>query len=182
MLLVHYGIRYIFWCNMTCNALVPWFGVLSVSQVEELRRDLRIKSQELEVKNAAANDKLKKMVKDQQEAEKKKARRAQSLPDPLLCGESPRCSPNLSLCFTGHESGDTGSSLQAAGSDQRQAAASEAGPGPGGAGRHRGSERYEFSSLSCAHTHAVALAFTSPENLLTLKTVWNSFSCLVIYS
>lgn len=44
----------------------------SVPQVEELRRDLRIKSQELEVKNAAANDKLKKMVKDQQEAEKKK--------------------------------------------------------------------------------------------------------------
>lgn len=43
-----------------------------VPQVEELRRDLRIKSQELEVKNAAANDKLKKMVKDQQEAEKKK--------------------------------------------------------------------------------------------------------------
>ncbi|KAB0405288.1 hypothetical protein E2I00_000718, partial [Balaenoptera physalus] len=39
---------------------------------KELRRDLRIKSQELEVKNAAANDKLKKMVKDQQEAEKKK--------------------------------------------------------------------------------------------------------------
>ncbi|XP_061071728.1 cytoplasmic dynein 1 heavy chain 1 isoform X2 [Conger conger] len=44
----------------------------TVDQVEELRRDLRIKSQELEVKNAAANDKLKKMVKDQQEAEKKK--------------------------------------------------------------------------------------------------------------
>lgn len=41
-------------------------------KVEELRRDLRIKSQELEAKNAAANDKLKKMVKDQQEAEKKK--------------------------------------------------------------------------------------------------------------
>lgn len=40
--------------------------------MEELRRDLRIKSQELEAKNAAANDKLKKMVKDQQEAEKKK--------------------------------------------------------------------------------------------------------------
>lgn len=49
-------------------------------QVEELRRDLRIKSQELEVKNAAANDKLKKMVKDQQEAEKKKVR----LPLPAL--------------------------------------------------------------------------------------------------
>lgn len=46
--------------------------MVSVPQVEELRRDLRIKSQELEVKNAAANDKLKKMVKDQQEAEKKK--------------------------------------------------------------------------------------------------------------
>ena len=45
---------------------------LSPFKVEELRRDLRIKSQELEVKNAAANDKLKKMVKDQQEAEKKK--------------------------------------------------------------------------------------------------------------
>jgi len=43
-------------------------------QVEELRRDLRIKRQELELKNAAANDKLKKMVKDQQEAEKKKVR------------------------------------------------------------------------------------------------------------
>lgn len=42
--------------------------------MEELRRDLRIKSQELEAKNAAANDKLKKMVKDQQEAEKKKVR------------------------------------------------------------------------------------------------------------
>lgn len=39
-----------------------------------MRRDLRIKSQELEVKNAAANDKLKKMVKDQQEAEKKKVK------------------------------------------------------------------------------------------------------------
>lgn len=52
------------------------FSVINrvTSQVEELRRDLRIKSQELEVKNAAANDKLKKMVKDQQEAEKKKAR------------------------------------------------------------------------------------------------------------
>lgn len=46
----------------------------NLSQVEELRRDLRIKSQELEVKNAAANDKLKKMVKDQQEAEKKKVK------------------------------------------------------------------------------------------------------------
>lgn len=57
-----------------------------MSQVEELRRDLRIKSQELEVKNAAANDKLKKMVKDQQEAEKKKARLAQSIPDRPWCG------------------------------------------------------------------------------------------------
>lgn len=45
--------------------------------MEELRRDLRIKSQELEAKNAAANDKLKKMVKDQQEAEKKKVHRTE---------------------------------------------------------------------------------------------------------
>lgn len=52
-----------------------FFSYLTISpQVEELRRDLRIKSQELEVKNAAANDKLKKMVKDQQEAEKKKVK------------------------------------------------------------------------------------------------------------
>lgn len=43
-------------------------------KVEELRRDLRIKSQELEAKNDAANDKLKKMIKDQQEAEKKKVK------------------------------------------------------------------------------------------------------------
>lgn len=48
--------------------------------MEELRRDLRIKSQELEKKNAAANDKLKKMVKDQQEAEKKKVKSKLSLP------------------------------------------------------------------------------------------------------
>lgn len=46
--------------------------------MEELRRDLRIKSQELEAKNAAANDKLKKMVKDQQEAEKKKVKNNKS--------------------------------------------------------------------------------------------------------
>lgn len=58
-----------------------------VPQVEELRRDLRIKSQELEVKNAAANDKLKKMVKDQQEAEKKKV---------LLClGDRGLCGPGV---------------------------------------------------------------------------------------
>lgn len=50
--------------------------------MEELRRDLRIKSQELEVKNAAANDKLKKMVKDQQEAEKKKVLPSRQEPGP----------------------------------------------------------------------------------------------------
>lgn len=55
-----------------CSFLTPWLCVLFHIKVEELRRDLRIKSQELEAKNAAANDKLKKMVKDQQEAEKKK--------------------------------------------------------------------------------------------------------------
>lgn len=53
-----------FWCQLLL--FCPFV------KVEELRRDLRIKSQELEAKNAAANDKLKKMVKDQQEAEKKK--------------------------------------------------------------------------------------------------------------
>lgn len=59
--------------------------------MEELRRDLRIKSQELEVKNAAANDKLKKMVKDQQEAEKKKV---------LLCfGNRGLCGPG-DLCVS----------------------------------------------------------------------------------
>lgn len=55
-----------------CHFTSKQFYLCSVIQVEELRRDLRIKSQELEAKNAAANDKLKKMVKDQQEAEKKK--------------------------------------------------------------------------------------------------------------
>lgn len=57
-----------------CSCLTPWL-YLYIIKVEELRRDLRIKSQELEAKNAAANDKLKKMVKDQQEAEKKKVQR-----------------------------------------------------------------------------------------------------------
>lgn len=52
-------------------------------KVEELRRDLRIKSQELEAKNAAANDKLKKMVKDQQEAEKKKVQKKNILTLPI---------------------------------------------------------------------------------------------------
>lgn len=54
--------------------------------MEELRRDLRIKSQELEVKNAAANDKLKKMVKDQQEAEKKKVLLSCQEPGPGRAG------------------------------------------------------------------------------------------------
>lgn len=54
--------------------------------MEELRRDLRIKSQELEAKNAAANDKLKKMIKDQREAEKKKVRRKEivNIPAPFI--------------------------------------------------------------------------------------------------
>lgn len=55
-------------------------GVCFLIKVEELRRDLRIKSQELEAKNAAANDKLKKMVKDQQEAEKKKVNWKKKIP------------------------------------------------------------------------------------------------------
>ncbi|PIK60017.1 putative cytoplasmic dynein 1 heavy chain 1 [Apostichopus japonicus] len=44
----------------------------TVEQVEELQKSLALKSQELEAKNAAANAKLKQMVKDQQEAEQKK--------------------------------------------------------------------------------------------------------------
>lgn len=76
-----------YYANTGKHRRVCWSSaVIRVPQVEELRRDLRIKSQELEVKNAAANDKLKKMVKDQQEAEKKKARRAaQCISHMLLC-------------------------------------------------------------------------------------------------
>ncbi|RWS14208.1 Dynein heavy chain: cytoplasmic-like protein [Dinothrombium tinctorium] len=44
----------------------------TVEQVEELQKSLALKSRELEVKNQAANAKLKEMLKDQQEAEKKK--------------------------------------------------------------------------------------------------------------
>uniref|UniRef100_A0A0L8I729 Dynein heavy chain, cytosolic n=1 Tax=Octopus bimaculoides TaxID=37653 RepID=A0A0L8I729_OCTBM len=44
----------------------------TVEQVEELQKSLSIKRIELEEKNAAANAKLKQMVKDQQEAERKK--------------------------------------------------------------------------------------------------------------
>ncbi|CAM9594499.1 unnamed protein product [Lampetra planeri] len=55
----------------------------TVDQVEELRKDLSIKSQELEAKNAAANDKLKKMVIGQQEAEKKKVM-SQEIQESLL--------------------------------------------------------------------------------------------------
>ncbi|XP_076178666.1 dynein heavy chain, cytoplasmic isoform X5 [Ptiloglossa arizonensis] len=44
----------------------------TVEQVEEMQKSLAIKSQELQAKNEAANAKLRQMVKDQQEAEKKK--------------------------------------------------------------------------------------------------------------
>lgn len=44
----------------------------TVEQVEELQKSLASKGQELELKNQAANGKLKEMLKDQQEAEKKK--------------------------------------------------------------------------------------------------------------
>lgn len=44
----------------------------TVEQVEELQKSLALKSNELEQKNQAANAKLKEMLKDQQEAEKKK--------------------------------------------------------------------------------------------------------------
>ncbi|KZT06248.1 dynein heavy chain [Laetiporus sulphureus 93-53] len=45
----------------------------TVTQVEELRKSLAIKRTQLEAKNAEANEKLKRMVADQQEAEQKKA-------------------------------------------------------------------------------------------------------------
>lgn len=44
----------------------------TVEQVEEMQKSLAVKSQELQAKNEAANAKLKQMVKDQQEAEKRK--------------------------------------------------------------------------------------------------------------
>ncbi|XP_065167911.1 dynein heavy chain, cytoplasmic isoform X2 [Atheta coriaria] len=44
----------------------------TVVQVEDMQKSLAVKSQELQAKNEAANAKLKQMVKDQQEAEKKK--------------------------------------------------------------------------------------------------------------
>ncbi|XP_046843318.1 cytoplasmic dynein 1 heavy chain 1-like isoform X2 [Xenia sp. Carnegie-2017] len=44
----------------------------TVEQVEELQKSLSMKSQELKAKNALANQKLKQMLKDQQEAEKKR--------------------------------------------------------------------------------------------------------------
>lgn len=45
----------------------------TVTQVEELRKSLAIKRTQLEAKDAEANEKLKRMVADQQEAEQKKA-------------------------------------------------------------------------------------------------------------
>ena len=44
----------------------------TVEQVEELQASLSVKKNELEQKNALANQKLKQMVHDQQEAEKRK--------------------------------------------------------------------------------------------------------------
>lgn len=46
----------------------------TVEQVEELQKSLASKSNELEVKNQAANAKLKEMLKDQQEAEREKVK------------------------------------------------------------------------------------------------------------
>lgn len=44
----------------------------TVTQVQDLQQSLALKRQELEAKNTLANQKLKQMVKDQQEAEKKR--------------------------------------------------------------------------------------------------------------
>ncbi|XP_065684969.1 cytoplasmic dynein 1 heavy chain 1 isoform X1 [Hydra vulgaris] len=56
----------------------------TVSQVEELQKSLSMKSQELEAKNALANQKLKQMVKDQQEAEKKRVTSTELQSDLML--------------------------------------------------------------------------------------------------
>lgn len=44
----------------------------TVTQVEELRKSLATKRSQLQVKDTEANEKLKRMVTDQQEAEQKK--------------------------------------------------------------------------------------------------------------
>ena len=44
----------------------------TVAQVEEMQKSLAVKSADLDKKNLEANEKLKQMVKDQQEAEKQK--------------------------------------------------------------------------------------------------------------
>ncbi|VEL34125.1 unnamed protein product [Protopolystoma xenopodis] len=54
----------------------------TVEQVEVMQKSLRVKRQELEVMNEAANAKLKQMVQDQQEAEQKKTH-SQQLQDEL---------------------------------------------------------------------------------------------------
>ena len=44
----------------------------TVAQVEDMQKSLAVKSAELESKKSEANEKLKQMIKDQQEAEKQK--------------------------------------------------------------------------------------------------------------
>lgn len=139
-----------------------WFcppNIVPILQVEELRRDLRIKSQELEVKNAAANDKLKKMVKDQQEAEKKKVPTCFPGPGPTGRGSSPGWASEIdglgqgaggartvvhdasASLPVGDEPGNPGAAAQAAGGHRRQTDERQRGSRQGGACCHRGSER-----------------------------------------
>ena len=62
-----------------------------MEQVEELQASLSVKKNELEQKNTLANQKLKQMVHDQQEAEKKKVT-SQEIQESLVVSEDGRWS------------------------------------------------------------------------------------------
>lgn len=70
----------------------------TVEQVEELQKSLALKSQELHAKNEAANAKLKQMVKDQQEAEKKKVQ-SQEIQAALMVRVLRNIAGDLILCL-----------------------------------------------------------------------------------
>ena len=68
----------------------------TVEQVEELQASLSVKKNELEQKNALANQKLKQMVHDQQEAEKRKVT-SQEIQEALVVRRSLPSSLSFSL-------------------------------------------------------------------------------------
>ena len=75
----------------------------TVEQVEELQASLSVKKNELEQKNALANQKLKQMVHDQQEAEKRKVT-SQEIQEALVVRRSlpSSLSHSFSLTFFPH--------------------------------------------------------------------------------